>query len=82
MREIYKLKPKVKHYGCMVDLLGRAGRLREAEKLIQEMRINLDCVWRSLLTASLAHGNLELAEITGRGIIKKEPDDDGCSGQI
>ena len=56
--------------------------MREAEKLMQEMGINPDCVWRSLLTASLAHGNIELAEIAGREIIKKEPDDDGCSGQI
>nr|UPT49085.1 pentatricopeptide repeat protein AaPPR1570 [Agave angustifolia]UPT49832.1 pentatricopeptide repeat protein AaPPR148 [Agave angustifolia] len=62
----------------MVDLLGRAGRLREAEKLIQEMGTNPDCIiWRSLLSASLVHGDIELAETAGREIIKQDPDDDG-----
>ena len=28
----YKIKPKMEHYACMVDLLGRAGWLKEADK--------------------------------------------------
>lgn len=78
MREGYKLEPTIEHYGCMVDLLCRAGHLKEAMKLMQEMGMDPDCVmWRSLLSASLVHGDVELAEIAGREIIKKEPDDDG-----
>ncbi|KAL6207680.1 hypothetical protein ACLB2K_018634 [Fragaria x ananassa] len=33
----FGLIPKIEHYGCMVDLLGRAGCLEEAEKLIKSM---------------------------------------------
>lgn len=35
--EKYGLKPNVKHYGCLVDLLGRAGKLQEAFELVKEM---------------------------------------------
>ncbi|KAK7256419.1 hypothetical protein RIF29_29865 [Crotalaria pallida] len=35
--EKFGLTPQIEHYGCMVDLLGRAGCLEEAEKLIQTM---------------------------------------------
>lgn len=78
MREFYGFKPNIQHYGCMVDLLGRAGLLKEAEKLICGMQIQPDAViWRSLLSACLVHGNLELAEIVGKKVIELEPDDDG-----
>ncbi|ONK64167.1 uncharacterized protein A4U43_C07F22790 [Asparagus officinalis] len=78
MSEIHKLKPKVEHYGCMVDLFGRAGQLKEAKKLVKEMSRNPDCViWRSLLSASLVHGDIKLAETAGREIIKQDPNDDG-----
>ena len=35
--EGFGLTPEIKHYGCMVDLLGRAGCLEEAEKLMESM---------------------------------------------
>ncbi|CAL0328152.1 unnamed protein product [Lupinus luteus] len=38
--EKFGLTPQIEHYGCMVDLLGRAGCLGEAEKLIQTMPYN------------------------------------------
>ncbi|XP_061375910.1 pentatricopeptide repeat-containing protein At2g44880 [Gastrolobium bilobum] len=38
--EKFGIVPQVEHYGCMVDLLGRAGCLDEAEKLIQTMPYN------------------------------------------
>lgn len=37
MIQEHKIEPNVKHYGCMVDLLGRAGLLKEAEDLIENM---------------------------------------------
>ncbi|KAK6121614.1 hypothetical protein DH2020_044641 [Rehmannia glutinosa] len=33
----FRVTPRIEHYGCLVDLLGRAGRLEEAEKLIESM---------------------------------------------
>ncbi|PKU74167.1 pentatricopeptide repeat-containing protein At2g22410, mitochondrial [Dendrobium catenatum] len=78
MRTVYNYKPQVEHFGCMIDLLGRAGLLREAELLIQDMGMDVDCViWRSILSASLIHGNVELAELAGKKIREREPDDDG-----
>ncbi|AQK95071.1 Pentatricopeptide repeat-containing protein [Zea mays] len=78
MRQVYKIDPRLEHYGCMIDLLGRGGLLEEAEDLIADMNLVPDIViWRSLLSACLVHGNNRLAEIAGKEIIKIEPGDDG-----
>lgn len=60
--------PNLDHYSCMVDLLGRAGKLQEAEQLIDEMPIRADAaLLGSLLGACLMHGNAEIGErIAGR----------------
>ncbi|KAL3628989.1 hypothetical protein CASFOL_028035 [Castilleja foliolosa] len=73
----YKMKPWIEHFGCMVDLFIRAGRLEKAIRLIKEMPMKPDAViWRSLLGACLGSGNLELAEIAGEKAVELEPDDD------
>ncbi|CAL5045342.1 unnamed protein product [Urochloa decumbens] len=55
--------PGVEHYGCAVDMLGRAGRLDEAEALIAAMPVTPDAlVWGSLLAACRAAGDVERAE--------------------
>ncbi|XWS42942.1 hypothetical protein CRYUN_Cryun16bG0057200 [Craigia yunnanensis] len=79
MVQCYGFKPKIEHYGCVLDLLGRAGLLEEAKMLIEEMPILPDAViWRSLLSACLIHGKLDLAEVAGKKVIELEPDDDGA----
>ncbi|CAK9882156.1 unnamed protein product [Sphagnum jensenii] len=35
MTTVYRIPAKLEHYTCMVDLLGRAGHLQEAENMIQ-----------------------------------------------
>ncbi|XP_065861381.1 pentatricopeptide repeat-containing protein At2g02980, chloroplastic isoform X2 [Euphorbia lathyris] len=63
MNADYGIIPRIKHYGCMVDLLGRAGRLDEAYKLIDELPIKpTPILWRTLLSACSSHGNIELAK--------------------
>ncbi|KAJ7953387.1 Pentatricopeptide repeat-containing protein family [Quillaja saponaria] len=58
------IEPTVQHYGCLVDLMGRAGKLKEALDFIKSMPIKPnDVVWRSLLCACRVHDNLELGEI-------------------
>ncbi|GJM86522.1 hypothetical protein PR202_ga02389 [Eleusine coracana subsp. coracana] len=65
MRLEHKVPPNAQHYGCMVDLMGRAGRLDEARALIGSMPGGpTDAAWRSLLNACRIHGDLELAEHT------------------
>ncbi|KAM0839084.1 hypothetical protein ACQ4PT_060544 [Festuca glaucescens] len=61
--ESYGLVPTVEHYTCVVDLLGRTGRIREAEKFISEMPVPADgVVWGALLTACWYSMDLEMGE--------------------
>ncbi|KAM3376685.1 pentatricopeptide repeat-containing protein [Capsicum galapagoense] len=63
MERRFSIAPKLEYYGCMVDLLGRAGRLEEAYDLIQSMPMRPDnVIWGTLLRACSFHGNVELAE--------------------
>ncbi|RZC27909.1 pentatricopeptide repeat-containing protein At1g31920-like [Glycine soja] len=67
----HMIKPTIQHYGCMVDLMGRAGMLKEAYDLIKSMPIKPnDVVWRSLLSACKVHHNLEIGEIAADNIFK------------
>ncbi|XP_077251524.1 pentatricopeptide repeat-containing protein At1g26900, mitochondrial-like isoform X2 [Tasmannia lanceolata] len=55
--------PKIEHYGCMIDLLGRAGLVEEAHELIKRLPIESDATaWRALLAACRVHGHVELGE--------------------
>lgn len=55
--------PTVDHFNVLVDLLGRAGRLNEAENLLQTMPFSHNTVgWKSLLSHCQTHGNLDTAE--------------------
>ncbi|CAL4998940.1 unnamed protein product [Urochloa decumbens] len=64
MRCEYRLKANVRHYGCIVDLMGRAGLLDEAYELVtKEMRVAPDAtIWRTLLGACRIHGHVDLGE--------------------
>lgn len=63
MAKNYNINPKLEHFGCMVDLLGRAGALQEAYDLIKTMPMKPDAVvWGALLGACSFHKNVKLAE--------------------
>ncbi|KAJ9159828.1 hypothetical protein P3X46_025293 [Hevea brasiliensis] len=63
MQEEYGIKPTLKHYGCMVDLFGRAGYLEMAYTFIKSMPIQPDAsMWGALLGACRIHGNTELGK--------------------
>ncbi|CAD6221725.1 unnamed protein product [Miscanthus lutarioriparius] len=66
MEEEYGIQPKVEHYGCMVDLLGRAGRVEEAFDLVQSMKTTTakpdTVMWASLLSACRLHKNMALGQ--------------------
>ncbi|WCJ27332.1 Pentatricopeptide repeat (PPR) superfamily protein [Euphorbia peplus] len=65
---------KLQHYACMVDILGRSGRLKEAENLIENMPMKANCtMWLSLLSACKMHSNLEVAERAAESIFELEP---------
>ncbi|XVF46558.1 hypothetical protein PTKIN_Ptkin03bG0036500 [Pterospermum kingtungense] len=78
MKNVYNIDPGIKHYGCMVDLLGRAGRVEEAEKMIRSMPMQADVViWGTLLAACRTHGNVEVGEKAAENLARLEPDHGG-----
>lgn len=78
MTQEHNIEPNVKHYGCMVDLFGRAGLLEEAEKLIESMPMPPDdATWGALLGACKKHGDSEMGERVGRKLIELQPNHDG-----
>ncbi|KAI9110515.1 hypothetical protein K1719_018381 [Acacia pycnantha] len=79
MKDLYGIDPGREHYGCMLDLLGRAGKLDDAVKLINEMNCKLDVVmWRTLLDACRVHQNVDLATLAAKEILKMDPQDTGA----
>lgn len=75
MRKDYRIQPTIKHYGCMVDILARAGLVEEAYELIGGMPMECNAiVWRTLLACCRLHGNVELGEKVRRHLLKIEPD--------
>ncbi|CAA0830491.1 Putative pentatricopeptide repeat-containing protein [Striga hermonthica] len=74
MEKIYNLVPGPEHYSCVVDLLGRAGRLVEAENAIMSMPMEPDgSIWGALLGACKIHKNVGLAELAFGKVIELEP---------
>ncbi|XP_058096385.1 pentatricopeptide repeat-containing protein At5g15300 [Magnolia sinica] len=74
----YGIEPNIKHYGCMVDILGRAGLLNEAFEFVEAMRIEPNAIiWRTLLGACRVHGNVELGEIANKRLLEMRPDQSG-----
>ncbi|XP_058100355.1 pentatricopeptide repeat-containing protein At3g53360, mitochondrial [Magnolia sinica] len=66
--------PTREHCSCMVDLLARAGRLREAERFINQMPFDPDIVvWKTLLSACRTHGDVELGKRAAENILKLDP---------
>ncbi|KAG8363524.1 hypothetical protein BUALT_Bualt19G0031400 [Buddleja alternifolia] len=78
MTKEYGLKPLKDHYTCMVDLLGRAGRLIEAHNLIVSMPMPPDSVvWGSLLAACKVHRNIDLGNLVAEKLLEIDPENSG-----
>ncbi|KAJ4725761.1 Pentatricopeptide repeat [Melia azedarach] len=72
----YSILPEETHYGCMVDLLGRAGQLENALNFINNLTIKPTAlIWRPLLAACRCHRNLQMAEFVAKQILELDPDD-------
>ncbi|KAL8042287.1 hypothetical protein ABFX02_09G041300 [Erythranthe guttata] len=78
MTRDYRIVPSIEHYGCMVDLLSRAGLLQEARDFIEEMPIKPNAaVWGALLGGCKVHKNIEMAELAMRHLHELDPLNDG-----
>ncbi|XP_010268183.1 PREDICTED: putative pentatricopeptide repeat-containing protein At5g59200, chloroplastic [Nelumbo nucifera] len=78
MTRDYGIEPRIEHYGCMVDLLGRVGHLEEAYDFIGRMRVAPDhIIWGALLSACKIHGNLKLGELAAKILVEGGAADSG-----
>ncbi|VFR02531.1 unnamed protein product [Cuscuta campestris] len=74
MNERYGLEPEKEHYGCLIDVLGRAGRLEEAYEVVGSGN---ECVfaWKTLLNASRSYEDVKIAEKCARKVLEIDPKD-------
>ncbi|KAJ8769368.1 hypothetical protein K2173_002572 [Erythroxylum novogranatense] len=78
MKDKYGIEPKVEHYGCIVNLLGRAGHVEEAFEVVKNMKIEQDSVlWGTLLGACRLHGNMSLGEKIAEFLVDRGVADSG-----
>eukprot|EP01018_Ginkgo_biloba_P039548 Gb_03572 [translate_table: standard] len=74
MRRLYHIIPRLDHYTCIVDLLGRAGQLEEAYNVIRTMPLEPDAgVLGALLSACRVHSNVEIGEQVAEQLFELEP---------
>ncbi|KAK9155346.1 hypothetical protein Sjap_002826 [Stephania japonica] len=79
MKRDYGIEPAIEHYGCLVDLLCRAGHLEEAKSFIDDMPMKPNkVIWMSLLSGCKNHGNVEIGEYAAKHVMDVEPDTIGC----
>ncbi|KAK9099084.1 hypothetical protein Syun_026129 [Stephania yunnanensis] len=78
MKNDYGLMPLVQHYGVMVDLLGRAGLLKEAKEMVETMPMKANAViWGALMGGCEKYGCVEMGEWVARHLQELEPWNDG-----
>ncbi|PKA60087.1 Pentatricopeptide repeat-containing protein [Apostasia shenzhenica] len=78
MKHIYNINPRMEHYGCVVDLLCRAGLLQDALEFMEKMPIEPnEVLWASLIGACRLHGESEIGENISRLVIKMDPNSCG-----
>lgn len=73
MVDVHGVEPETKHYSCLIDMLGRTGRLVEAEEMICRMPVEVNViVWRTLLACCSKHGEVEMAWRVMKRILELE----------
>ncbi|WJZ94051.1 hypothetical protein VitviT2T_012944 [Vitis vinifera] len=71
-------EPEIEHYGCVVDLFGRAGRVEEAFEFIKKMPFEpTAAIWGSLLGACRVHQNVHIGEFVARRLLEIESENAG-----
>lgn len=74
MDEIYGIAPEIEHLSCLIDMLGRAGRLKEAEEYMEKFLFGHDpIVLGSILSACRLRGDVLIGERSARNLLKLQP---------
>lgn len=72
------VEPRREHFGCLADLLGRAGLVEEAEAVLLDMPIEPHASqWGALMSSCHMHNNINVGERVGKRLIELEPEDGG-----
>ncbi|XP_028783054.1 pentatricopeptide repeat-containing protein At1g33350-like [Neltuma alba] len=78
MVQKFRIEPQIEHYGCLIDLLGRAGRFDAAMEVVRGMGMEPDeVIWGSLLNGCKIHGRTDLAELAAKKLIEIDPNNGG-----
>lgn len=78
MKEMFGIERTEEHYACMIDLLGRAGKLDDAMELVNSMPFQTNAaVWGALLAASRVHRDPELGRLAAEKLFILEPEKSG-----
>ncbi|PIN20517.1 hypothetical protein CDL12_06803 [Handroanthus impetiginosus] len=76
MYKEHRIRPRMEHFACMVDVFGRSGLLHKAIEFIDSLPFTADAlVWRTLLGACRVHGNIELGKYAAEMILQQDPND-------
>nr|AYM00906.1 pentatricopeptide repeat protein [Salvia miltiorrhiza] len=80
----FGIEPRIEHYGCLVDLLGRSGKLEEAMDVVSRMREPSpdEVIWGSLLNACRVHRRADLAEFAVRKLAEMSPGNGGYGAML
>ncbi|KAG9152200.1 hypothetical protein Leryth_016393 [Lithospermum erythrorhizon] len=74
MQNVYGFKPRIEHHACVVDMLGRAGRLNDAKKFIMDLPVKPDPqVWQTLLGACCLHGDTVIGKYAADALQLSSP---------
>jgi pentatricopeptide repeat protein len=75
MSSQYGVLPRVEHYSCVVDMLGRAGLLHDAKLFIEDGPFKDNVIlWQALMGACSFHGNLEIGKYAAEKLLLVDPD--------
>lgn len=74
LASVYNIEPSVEHYACIIDLLGRSGRVEDAFGLIKNTKLApTTSIWGALLAGCMTCRNVEIGEIAAYHLFEMEP---------
>ncbi|OVA12572.1 Pentatricopeptide repeat [Macleaya cordata] len=75
MSKLHGISPRMEHYACVVDMLGRAGYLNEAKNFIENLPVVPGVlVWQALLGACSIHGDSKIGSYAADHLILAAPE--------
>lgn len=79
MYEDHGILPRLEHYACLVDLLGRVRNLEAAKRSIDQMPVEPDArIWQIFLSACSVYGNVDLGKVAAQELLKLQPENDSA----